>query len=55
MIERIFNKLEALGDRLPDDISQQDCDKNILCECSRRSCPSFTGSIRTYVRKLKAL
>lgn len=55
MMERIFDKLEALVDYLPDDTRQKVCSHDFMCDCGRRSCPGFVGSIRTYVRRMRPL
>lgn len=34
---------------------QSDLSGTIACDCKRRSCPGYTLSVRTFVRKIKAV
>ncbi len=54
MLERIFNHLETLGDKLED--PDPDCSGDLTCEKRNpHKCDYRPVAISTYIRKLKAL
>lgn len=64
VIERAYNKYESAVLKLSDTWlaqvlsparPQPDCQRSIICQCERRSCPAYTVTIQTFTRRLKDL